>query len=72
MKVRLIYKTQENEYFGTKNRMTIKEAKILSDELLEENSNIIEIYLKHFDGWHERRVKTLFLKNTVSGCNTIE
>jgi hypothetical protein len=66
MKVKLVYKTAENKYFSTIDRITIKEAKILSNKLLKENTDIVEIYLKHFDGWHDRRVKTLFLKKIVS------
>jgi hypothetical protein len=63
MKVKLVYKTENNEFFGTvKHNLTIKEAKILSDKLLKENKNIVEIYLKHFDGWHWHRIKTLYKK----------
>lgn len=60
MKVKLIYKTKDNQIFGTKNRITIKEATILAKNLLKENQEIVEIYLRHFDGWHEIRIKTLF------------
>ena len=60
MKVRLIYRNKENNYFGTKDRITIKEAKELAENLLKENADIVEIYLKHFDGWYERRIKTLY------------
>jgi len=62
MQVKLVYKTKTNEYFGTTDTMTIKQAKELSDKLLKENENIIEIYLKHFDMWHWYRIKTLYKK----------
>ena len=61
MNIKLIYKTNNNKFFGTKNTMTIKEAEKLSEEL-KKDKNVIEIYLKRFDGWFWHRYKTLYKK----------
>ena len=60
MKVKLFYKTNDNQFFSTKEIITIKRAKELSKKLLKNNSNIVEIYLKWFDGWHYQKVKTIY------------
>ena len=60
MKVKLFYRSKNNEYFGTKTAITIKEAKKLCKELLLENKDIIEIYIKKYSGWNWIRVKTLY------------
>jgi hypothetical protein len=62
MKVKLIYKTLNAQYFGTSNTITIARAKELTKELIENNKEIIEIYLKVFDGYFWKRYKTLYKK----------
>jgi len=62
MKVKLVYKTKDNKFYGTTNTITIKKAKELTKKLLIENTTIIEIYLKVWNGWHWKRCKTLYKK----------
>jgi hypothetical protein len=62
MKVKLIYKTTNNEFFGTSKTITIKRAKELVKDLLIKNTDIIEIYIKRYDGWRYIVYKTLYKK----------
>ena len=65
MKVKLFYKTENNEFFGTSKEMTIKQARALAKELLSNTNIITEIYLKQFNIWGWKRIKTLYKRERL-------
>lgn len=63
MKLKLVYQTKDNQYFSFKNYVNLSEAKKIYKERLEADENIVEVYCKHFNGWHWH--KTHILKENI-------
>jgi len=59
MKVRLKYKKKDGTIWALKREITIKEAKTIFEKELKNDNNIVEVYLTRFDGWYNRKIKTL-------------
>ena len=59
MLVKLKYRTKDNQLFGTKKEITVKEAKEYYKKELKNNIDVIEVYLTHFDGWRWYKYKIL-------------
>ncbi len=59
MRVKLRYANQKGKQFSSKREITVKEATEYYKNNLKNNTDIVKVFLTHFDGWHIKINKTL-------------
>ncbi len=53
------FKNENNRCYKYTNKITVKKAKEIFNELHKNDNSIIKVWLTHFRTWHENHYKTL-------------